>query len=138
MRKCTTCKIEKEDSEFFFRNKHKGILHHLCKTCKREIDNKFYKSSEERRIKMRFNATEAIKRNRLFFRRYKKKLKCNKCGDDRYYVIDFHHLGDKDFTVSELVGRGCSLKKLKNEIRKCIPLCANCHREEHYKQGDFV
>ena len=23
-------------------------------------------------------------------------------------------------------------KKLKDEIRKCIPLCANCHREYHF------
>ena len=28
-----------------------------------------------------------------------------------------------------------SLKVLKLELEKCIPVCANCHREIHYKLG---
>lgn len=132
MRKCTTCKIDKEETEFFFRNKKKGILHHICKSCKRLADKKCYDLSEKRKSKMRKNAIEAVNRNRTFIRRLKKKLKCEKCGDTRYYVLDFHHNRDKKFGVSELAGRGCSLLTLKNEIRKCKILCSNCHREEHF------
>ena len=27
----------------------------------------------------------------------KKKNKCSKCGDNRWYVLDFHHLSDKKY-----------------------------------------
>lgn len=135
MKMCIKCKAEKDESEFFFRNKSKSILHNTCKSCKRDMDKKSYKSSSKRRSKLRANALEAIERNRTFVRRLKKKLSCQKCGEKRHYVLDFHHLADKKFTVTELAGRGCSLETLKKEIRKCTPLCANCHREEHYLTG---
>ena len=56
------------------------------------------------------------------------------CGEDRWYVLDFHHIGDKDFNISQKVQEGCSLDTIKKEIEKCIVLCANCHREVHYKE----
>lgn len=58
--------------------------------------------------------------------------KCHKCEnvfDNCQY--DFHHVdpSEKDFTVSEgiLLGKD----RFFNEIKKCILLCANCHRLEH-------
>jgi hypothetical protein len=58
--------------------------------------------------------------------------KCTKCSEKRWYVLDFHHLGDKDIDVSRMVNDSYSIKKIKEEIRKCIVLCANCHRELHF------
>jgi hypothetical protein len=64
----------------------------------------------------------------------KKHSKCAICGDTRWYVLDFHHINGKDFTISEKVREGCSLNTIKKEIEKCILVCANCHRELHYKE----
>jgi len=50
-------------------------------------------------------------------------------------VLDFHHIKGKDFTISEKVREGCSLDTIKKEIEKCILVCANCHREIHYKES---
>lgn len=60
------------------------------------------------------------------------KIQCAKCGDNRTYVLDYHHKdpNKKDFTIGAL--KKGSLEVIQREIDKCIVLCANCHREFHY------
>lgn len=57
---------------------------------------------------------------------------CEKCGEHRWYVIDFHHRDPekKSFTVARAVCR--SLAIVEQEINKCDTLCKNCHTEFHY------
>jgi hypothetical protein len=44
--------------------------------------------------------------------------------------MEFHHInGNPDYRVSNLLGN--SLKRLKEEIDKCVLVCANCHSEIH-------
>lgn len=52
----------------------------------------------------------------------------NKCED----ALQFHHLDSdkKEFGVSQS-GLTRSWDRVKNEIEKCILVCANCHREIH-------
>lgn len=45
-------------------------------------------------------------------------------------AFDFHHLGDKDDSVSDLISNG-SAEAIEAELSKCVLLCANCHRIEH-------
>ena len=61
--------------------------------------------------------------------------KCIKCGESRYYVLDFHHKDGtiKHNTVNRLKTGRWSI--LKNEILKCELLCANCHGEMHNNIG---
>lgn len=135
MKVCNTCKTEKDESEFFLRDKKTGRLRCMCRDCKRVADRNFYEKSEQRREKMRVTASYASQKVREFLRRYKRLLKCSRCGDSRDYVLDFHHIRDKIYTISQLASKGVSLKTAKDEIRKCIPLCANCHRELHHLEG---
>lgn len=62
----------------------------------------------------------------------KQKIACQKCGETRFYTLDFHHKDAKvkDFTIGRFK-RG-NLQTIQNEIDKCIVLCSNCHREFHY------
>lgn len=56
---------------------------------------------------------------------------CMICGYDRcQQVLEFHHL-DPDLKEFQLSHNGAtrSLAKSRAEARKCILLCANCHRE---------
>lgn len=57
---------------------------------------------------------------------------CEKCGETRFYVLDYHHKNptEKDFTIGQL--KKGSYQIIQEEIKKCICLCANCHREFHY------
>ena len=64
--------------------------------------------------------------------KYKSKLVCQSCGESRWWLLDFHHLdpSKKEGEISRLFD---APNKLKEELDKCIVLCANCHRDLHYK-----
>ncbi len=48
--------------------------------------------------------------------------------------MDFHHINpeDKIYAVKDLMVRRWEL--IQTEIDKCILLCSNCHREEHWNE----
>jgi len=73
-----------------------------------------------------------IERNRQKFLAYKKTLSCDHCELADHRVLEFHHVGDKDFTISKMVNQGYAWERIQKEIEKCIPLCCNCHRLEHW------
>lgn len=58
---------------------------------------------------------------------------CEICGYDKCIgALEFHHLdpSQKDFGIGNK-GYTRSWKKVKEELDKCIMVCANCHRELH-------
>lgn len=59
--------------------------------------------------------------------------KCYICSYDKCNsALEFHHLdsNEKDFGVSQH-GNTVSFSKMVEECKKCILVCANCHREIH-------
>jgi 5-methylcytosine-specific restriction endonuclease McrA len=59
--------------------------------------------------------------------------KCQRCSYDRCLeALEFHHVKStgKDFGISDR-GYTRSWKKIREEVDKCVLLCANCHREVH-------
>ena len=64
--------------------------------------------------------------------------KCVLCGYDKCIAaLDFHHL-DPSTKESKNLGTTAGIEKQKAEADKCILVCANCHREIHYKQHNGV
>ena len=66
--------------------------------------------------------------------------KCENCGYSKCPdVLEFHHINpeEKEFGIGSK-GYTRSWKKIKEELDKCVLLCANCHRELHYKQADYI
>ena len=64
---------------------------------------------------------------------------CERCGYNRCIeALEFHHAdsSDKDFSISSK-GYTRSWKRVKEELDKCILLCANCHRELHTQVSSF-
>ncbi|PSP79355.1 HNH endonuclease [Halobacteriales archaeon QS_1_68_20] len=57
---------------------------------------------------------------------------CANCGEGRHACLDFHHPGEKDLSVSDMIAYGYSRERIREEIQRCVVLCANCHRVEHY------
>ena len=53
----------------------------------------------------------------------------NKCSS----ALDLHHIDPtkKDITISRIRANCSSWETTVKELRKCILLCANCHREVH-------
>ena len=66
---------------------------------------------------------------------FKCTLKCAKCSFSHPAALDFHHEDptQKENVISNLVSNG-QFTKAYEEIKKCIVLCANCHRIHHYEE----
>ena len=111
---CSTCNEEKLLSEFY---STKNKIQTLCKKC-------FNIYCVDRWIKKKIDAIV-----------YKGSC-CVDCSisypEQPYVIFDFHHLEPtkKDVDWSKLRLR--SDESIKNELDKCILLCANCHRKRHH------
>tara|TARA_R110000744_G_C19035280_1_gene526007 strand:- start:149 stop:544 length:396 start_codon:yes stop_codon:yes gene_type:complete len=81
------------------------------------------------------------KRNKEFVQRYKKQCKCVKCGlSNKPYLLEFHHLdpSTKYKNVTDLQFNAYSMKLIKEEIRKCVMICRNCHMEYHHLERQNI
>jgi len=57
---------------------------------------------------------------------------CKLCGYNKCYeAIDLHHLKPEEKEVGFSLLKGWSWEKIEKAIKKCVPLCSNCHREVH-------
>ena len=64
---------------------------------------------------------------------------CAICGYDKCSAsLSFHHVNseDKKFNININQLRYAE-ERIINELTKCILLCANCHREIHYKERRY-
>lgn len=69
----------------------------------------------------------------LWLKSLKKELVCANCGENNPICLDFHHSDSKlkDKEVANMITEGYSQSSILKEIRKCVVLCANCHRKTH-------
>ena len=122
---CTKCGKNLPIEEFNWRNKTKGTRRSECKYCHSQYMKQVYQKKK--------NDVQELKA----------KCTCVKCGDQRGYVLDFHHINpqEKENTIARMTSNNYTLEKVYQEIEKCIVLCANCHREFHYlenQNNDFT
>lgn len=106
---CSKCSKDKEQTEFYRRNRGYDEFLSWCKLC---LNN----STHERQLQ---NKSRAVA------------LSGGKCGYNKCIsALEFHH---KDPSVKER-GLGDSASRgwdrYWKEVQKCVLLCANCHREE--------
>lgn len=132
---CSRCEKElpADDKHFASRNdRGKEELQGHCRICQKKYRRQHYENNKDKYInKAKLYRDKFVE----WFVEYKKTLKCTKCGDNRYWVLDFHHIDpiEKDVDVATLV-RKCNKKRLLNEVKKCIVVCSNCHRDIHHKE----
>lgn len=87
---------------------------------------------ERNRQKYIDRVTVRRKKNQVKLVEYKKTISCLDCGIQDFRVIDFDHLPGtktkKRDCVAYIVNSGVSWDRIMEEIKKCEPRCANCHR----------
>lgn len=106
---CLSCG-EKSPDKFF------GAQKSRCRTCQSKLN-------EQNRVQRRLEGISYLGG------------KCAYCGYDKCRAaLEFHHL-DPDEKDPVGLDPARSKKKFFEELDKCILLCSNCHREEHYKVG---
>jgi hypothetical protein len=69
-------------------------------------------------------------RNKEWLKNYKATLSCA-CGEHDPVCLDFHHTNPDEKSNGVAYFIKASLTRLKEEIAKCIPICAHCHRKGH-------
>jgi len=132
MKRCQKCKKEKTLDSFNKNKSRKDGLQRSCRECTKREHLKWYYANKE--IQLAKNK-ELRKKKKERYIEFKKQFSCVKCGEKRHYVLDWHHRdpATKKHTISELIGQ--SEKKLYEEIKKCDPLCRNCHAELHWLES---
>ena len=116
---CSKCGKEKSKSKSEFYVRRGKTLRPVCKECHNEYD-------KTKGLALKLAAVEY------------KGGKCSVCGYCKYTgALDFHHLDpkQKDFNISKNLHSKPSIESIKEELDKCILLCANCHRELHGEEG---
>lgn len=75
------------------------------------------------------------KKGREEFAAFKATLSCTKCGESHPATLDFHHVvrDPSNRKVHRLIANGQYEAAMREISEKCVVLCANCHRIEHYK-----
>lgn len=162
LKTCSRCGETKPVAEFYADPRKEGRYRSICKACcadrksaystmkKEEISEKgkqYYQANKERinqRVKnwRKDNHQKLVEQQRDRMQAasglvLQLKTPCVKCGEERPWVIQFHHI-DPSCKVFELSVDTVSHKKLeivKEEAGKCACLCANCHTEFHYLYG---
>lgn len=98
----------------------------------KEKSRKHYEENRAASIK---RTQETKKKFRLEWRAFKATLKCTTCGFAHPAALDFHHEdpSKKEANIHNLLQSG-RFTKVYEEIKKCIVLCANCHRIHHHDE----
>lgn len=129
MKECSKCNKLKSLTEFYKNLKNKSTgLSSYCKTCQKE-DKKIHYQNNKDKYK-----NKVFENQSKWWLEFKRGLKCSKCGFDHPAALDFHHTDSnkKEFNISNNKNYyKYDSKKLLEEIKKCVVLCANCHRIEH-------
>ena len=134
-RKCAICKkdLPADTKHFGMRyDRKQPMFQSSCKVCHSEYRKEHYLRNKQKYVK---KAIAYKQRTYKWFEELKSKLKCEDCGEDRYWVLDFHHIDPKtkDADISSILHKG-SKQKLLTEMKKCKVLCSNCHRDLHFKE----
>lgn len=100
-----------------------------CKSCHRA----YYKAKPAGYF-VKFT-TKSIAKKQKYVEDYKVAIGCGMCGEKHPACLELHHIdaSKKEFTVSEMVHRSKTKEAIDREIEKCVVLCSNCHRKEHFE-----
>lgn len=104
----------------------------------KKVKDSLYKKAYYQRNKKAVQAR--IARNKKLARdkwvEFKASQVCHNCGAIHPAIIDFHHIV-RDGT-QQSVNRLAANNKwaaIYREVKKCIPLCSNCHRILHWNES---
>ncbi len=137
LKKCVACGELKPLSEFHRHRGKRDGRQARCKPCNIELNIRYYAEHPEQRraaIKARADRMKAANRVALF--EYLLAHPCVDCGEADPVVLEFDHLRDKVFNISEIANRPVRWAVVLMEIAKCDVVCANCHRRRTCERLD--
>ena len=107
---------------------------------RKEYNHRYHKKHYRRNPEYHKRRVRQRKREiRQWFNEYKSGLSCFRCGmsgKECSWIIEFHHRDptEKRDLVTYMAANGYGRDSIMREIRKCDPVCANCHRIIHHEE----
>jgi hypothetical protein len=136
MRKCARCGAVRPTDDFVWR-KARGTWGSHCRECRAEYGRMHYKKNRAIYIdRARRRRLSIMEERTAFLVEYFRKHPCADCGEVDPVVLEFDHLDDKKFNVSEGL-RNRNWESVLAEIAKCEVVCSNCHRRRTARRGGF-
>lgn len=101
------------------------------KEYQRNYQRSWHQRNKEKRLIKSYKRRAAIHE---YVQEIKRQLHCADCGELHPATLQFHHLNseNKMFNIGDAVSDAISVDRIKEEIEKCVVLCANCHAIRHY------
>lgn len=135
MKQCSKCLQEKDELEFgnsYY--KEKIYLLNECKSClsERTMKNYYLDHERQKEIRKRNSNKRRFGRKQIILKHLLSNP-CIDCGEKDPIVLEFDHLRDKSFDISD--GLMKPIKILQEEINKCEVVCANCHKRRTAKRS---
>lgn len=135
---CSKCKLDKEATEFFFKDKKKNTRRSQCKLCEKERRTKTWKAHYLKYKDDYLRRSREGKKKYVQGKWYKllildrKKDGCIICGEKHPACLDFHHIdpNTKKFDIGSGLRSNKPKQLIEEEIKKCILICSNCHRKK--------
>ncbi len=131
MKNCSHCGLYLPEEAFNWRYRLLGIRHKTCRACQNEYQKSWYQKNKDVHLtKVQTRKANVRQEARQFVLDYLSTHPCVECGESDPLVLEFHHLRGKDRAISVMIAGGYPISKIRAEIRKCVVLCANCHRRK--------
>lgn len=118
-RTCPKCGTTKPDHEFYFRETE-GRYNAWCKACTCQFQIRRWKDRKRQAVELLGG-------------------KCSRCGYAKNLAaFHFHHVDrtTKDCNWNQLRLR--SWRRIVEELKKCVLVCANCHAEIHSPEDELI
>ena len=138
MRTCIRCGEAKDDLEFSIRNKERGYLQSVCRTCQQQDSRNRYTNKTDEVLEMNKQSRQKSKSlAKQFVFEYLSQNPCVDCGERDVEVLTFDHVrGEKKWNIADMVQHGYSVETIAAEIAKTDVTCFNCHmRREQKRRG---
>ena len=137
-KRCGRCGLYKDLAEFAWRRIANGRRDNYCRPCRAAYKQEHYAANRGRYIRNAVRRTRALAEGNVI--RLVEFLSCHPCvdcGEADVMVLEFDHLGGKEFAISRAL-RERSWEAILAEMAKCQVVCANCHRRRTAQRGGFL
>jgi hypothetical protein len=137
-KRCGRCRQLLPISNFAWRRKERGQRDNYCRPCRAAYKQEHYAANRQRYIANAGRRKQALIAERTaYLIELFRERPCVDCGETDPLVLEFDHLGHKNFDIAKgLPNR--NWQAVLNEIATCDVVCANCHRRRTSLRGKFA
>lgn len=135
MKTCSKCKQQKNIDEFNKNKSKRDGYSGVCRDCQKLYKQAHYVNNKDKVYAAARKRQQEL-RDKVWA--YKNDHKCVDCDNSDPRVLEFDHLGDKEFNIAGMASDGYGWDRILKEIEKCEVVCANCHRIRTMTRGNWV